>query len=73
MNGKVVQTAELAGDYGFTDVSGEVPKGPFSSANAAKQCGEVRSKLLIQYDMGAELADPSATTNPDTAAMFPGA
>jgi len=73
LNGKVVQTAELAVDYGFTDVSGEVPKGPFSSVDAAKQCREAMSKPLIQYDMDAELADASATNNPDIAAMFPGA
>ena len=73
MNGKVVQTAELAVTYGFTDLNGELPQGPFSSVDAAKQCRETMSKPLIQYDMGAELADASATNNSDIAAMFPGA
>ena len=73
MNGKVAQTAELAVNYGFTDVSGDMPKGPFAGVDAAKQCREAMSKPLIQYDMDAELPDASATNNPDIAAMFPGA
>ena len=73
MNGKVVQTAELAVNYGFTDLNGELPKGPFSSIDAAKQCREAMSKPLIQYDREAELPDSSTTNNPDMAAMFPGA
>ena len=73
MNGKVVQTAELAVEYGFTDVTGEMPKGPFSSIDAAKQCRETMSKPLIQYNRHAELPDSTMTNNPDMAAMFPGA
>ena len=73
MNGKVVQTVELAVSYGFTDVDGELPKGPFSNSDAAKQCRETMSKPLIQYDTMAELPDSSITNNPDMASMFPGA
>ncbi|SVC62210.1 uncharacterized protein METZ01_LOCUS315064 [marine metagenome] len=73
MNGKVVQTAELAVTYGFTDLNGELPQGPFSSVDAAKQCRETMSRPLFQYDREAELPDSSATNNPDMAAMFPGA
>ena len=73
MNGKVVQTAELAVNYGFTDLNGELPQGPFSSIDAAKQCRETMSKPLIQYDREAELPDSSTTNNPAMAAMFPGA
>ena len=36
MSGKVVQTAELAVDYGFTDVNGGMPEGYFSGVEAAK-------------------------------------
>ena len=73
MNGKVVQTVELAVEYGFTDITGEMPKGPFSNIDAAKQCRETMSKPLTQYDRDAELADSMMTNNPDMAAMFPGA
>ena len=73
MNGKVVQTAELAVNYGFTDLNGELPQGPFSSVDAAKQCRETMSRPLFQYDREAELPDSSATNNPDMAALFPGA
>jgi dehydrogenase/reductase SDR family protein 1 len=72
MNGKVVQTVELAVDYGFTDVDGQLPSGPFSNRDAAKQCRETMSKPLIQYDTMAELPDSSITNNPDMASMFPG-
>ena len=72
MNGKVVQTVELAVKYGFTDITGEIPKGPFSNIDAAKQCRETMSKPLIQYNKNAELPDSTMTNNPDMAAMFPG-
>ena len=50
MNGKVVQTAELAVNYGFTDLNGELPQGPFSSVDAAKQCRETMSRPLLSRD-----------------------
>jgi len=73
MSGKVVQTAELAEDYGFTDVNGGMPEGDFSGVEAAKRCREVMSKPVIQYDMDAELPDPSETNNPGIAGLFAGA
>jgi len=73
MSGKVLQTAELAVDYGFTDVNGGMPEGDFSGVEAAKRCREVMSKPLIQYDMDAELPDPSETNNPGIAGLFAGA
>jgi len=73
MSGKVVQTAELAVDYGFTDVNGGMPEGDFSGVEAAKLQREMMSKPLIQYDMDAELPDPSETNNPGIAGLFAGA
>jgi len=73
MSGKVVQTAELAVDYGFTDVNGGIPEGDFSGVEAAKRYREVMSKPVIQYDMDAELPDPSETNNPGIAGLFAGA
>jgi len=40
---------------------------------AAKRCREVMSKPVIQYDMDAELPDPSETNNPGIAGLFAGA
>ena len=73
MNGKVVQTVELAHRYGFTDIDGKLPEGPFSGSDAAKQCRDAMSKSLVQYDEQAELADSSISNNREMAAMFPGA
>jgi len=73
MSGKVVQTAELAVDYGFTDINGGMPEGDFSGVEAAKIQREIMSKPLIQYDMDAELPDPSETNNPGIAGLFAGA
>ncbi len=72
-SGKVVQTAELAVDYGFTDVDGEIPSGPFSGVEAAKQCRAAMNKPLVQYDLNADLPDTLETNNPDAAGLFPGA
>ena len=73
MSGKVVQTAELAVDYGFTDVNGEMPEGNFSGVEASKLQREMMSKPLTQYNMDAELPDPSETNNPGIAELFSGA
>jgi dehydrogenase/reductase SDR family protein 1 len=73
MSGKVVQTAELAVDYGFTEVNGGMPEGDFSGVEASKLQREMMSKPLIQYDMDAELPDPSETNNPGIAGLFAGA
>ena len=73
MSGKVVQTAELAVDYGFTDINGGMPEGDFSGVEAAKIQREIMSKPLMQYDMDAELPDPSETNNPGIAGLFAGA
>jgi len=73
MSGKVVQTAELAVDYGFTEVNGGMPEGDFSGVEASKLQREMMSKPLIQYDMDAELPDPSETNNLGIAGLFAGA
>ena len=73
LNGKVIHTAELAVDYGFTDTNGEVPSGDFSGVEAARRCRDIMSQPVIQYDLDAELPDPSETNNPDVAGLFPGA
>ena len=73
MNGKVVQTVELAHRYGFTDIDGKLPEGLFSGSDAGKKCREAMSKPLVQYDEQAELADSSVSNNREMAAMFPGA
>ena len=73
MSGKVIQTAELAVKYGFTDANGGMPEGDFSGVEAAKRCREVMSRPVIQYDMDAELPDPSETNNPGIAGLFAGA
>ena len=73
MSGKVIQTAELAVKYGFTDVNGQMPEGDFSGVEAAKLQREMMSKPLIQYDMDAKLPDPSETNNPGIAGLFAGA
>ena len=72
-SGKVVQTAELAVDYMFTDVNGEIPNGPFSGVDSANQCREIMSKPLLQYDLDADLPDTLETNNPEAASLFPGA
>jgi len=71
-SGKVVQTAELAVDYSFTDISGEVPNGPFSGVEAAKRCREAMGQPLFQYNLDAELPDPTETNNAAAAGFFPG-
>ena len=73
LNGKVIQTAELATDYGFVDADGEVPVGPFSGIEAAKQSRMAMTAPLAQYNLDADLPDPLQTNNPDAAALFPGA
>ena len=73
MSGKVIQTAELAVKYGFTDANGGMPEGDFSGVEAAKRCREVMSRPVIQYDMDAELPDPSETNNSGIAGLFAGA
>ncbi len=73
MSGKIIQTSELAVNYGFTDVNGDMPEGDFSGVEAAKRCREVMSKPVIQFDMDAELPDSSETNNLGIAELFAGA
>ena len=73
LSGKVIHTAELAVDYGFTDTNGELPSGDFSGIEAAKRCRAIMSQPVIQYNLNAELPDPSETNNQDFAGLFPGA
>ena len=44
-----------------------------SGVEAAQRCRGVMSDPLIQYNLNAELPDPSETNNPDFAGLFPGA
>ena len=73
LSGKVIHTAELSVDYGFTDMNGTLPSGDFSGVEAAQRCRGVMSDSLIQNNLNAELPDPSETNNPDFAGLFPGA
>ena len=73
MSGKVIQSAELAAKYGFTDVNGGMPEGDYASVEAAKRMREVMSKPVIQYDMDAELPDSAETNNADIAGVVAGA
>ena len=73
LNGKVIHTAELAVDYNFTDAGGSMPNADFSGVEAAKRCREVMSQPVIQYNLDAELPNPSETNNPDFGGLFPGA
>ncbi|MFL2738126.1 MAG: SDR family NAD(P)-dependent oxidoreductase [Proteobacteria bacterium] len=73
MSGKIVQTSELAEEYGFTDEDGRMPEGDFAGIEAAKRCREVMSKPVIQFDLEAKLTDPLETNNPDMVGLFPGA
>ena len=73
MSGKIVQTSELAEDYGFTDEEGRMPVGDFAGIEAAKRCREVMSKPVIQFDLEAKLTNPLETNNPDMVGIFPGA
>ena len=73
MSGKVIQSAELAVNYGFTDMNGVMPEGDYAGVEAAKRMREVMSKPVIQYDMDAELPDPSETNNAGIAGLFAGA
>ena len=73
MNGKVIQTMELAIKYGFTDASGELPVGPFSSKESAENSRKILSATPIQYNLDAELPNSSDTNNKEVAGFFPGA
>ena len=73
LNGKVIQTAELAVDYGFTDIDGHLPSGDFAGVEAAKRCREVMSRPIIQYNLDAELPNASETNNSGLSGCFPGA
>jgi hypothetical protein len=50
-----------------------MPEGDFSGVEAAKRCREVMSRPVIQFDMDAELPDPSETNNLGIAGLFAGA
>ena len=73
MSGKIVQTAELSVKYDFTDANGGMPEGDFSGVEAAKRCREVMTRPVIQFDMDAELPDPSETNNTGISGLFAGA
>ncbi|MBS1256156.1 MAG: Enoyl-[acyl-carrier-protein] reductase [NADPH] FabL [Deltaproteobacteria bacterium] len=73
MSGKVIQTAELSVDYGFTDAGGEMPNSDFSGVEAAQRCREAMSQPVLQYNLNAVLPDPAETNNPGFTGVFPGA
>ena len=72
-SGKVIQTAELAANYSFTDAGGAMPDGPFSGIEAGKRCREAMSQPIFQYNLDGELPDPMETNNTEIAGLFPGA
>jgi len=72
INGKVVQTMELALQHGFTDASGSLPDGPFSSQEAAEGTRALLKNTPVQYNLDGALPDAGETNNPDAAAFFPG-
>lgn len=73
MSGKIIQTAELASKYGFTDIDGKMPEGDWSGVEAAKRFRQVMTKPVLQFDMNAELPDPSESNNSAIAGLFSGA
>jgi len=73
MNGKVIQTTELATKYGFTDASGELPEGSFSSRETAENSRNISSETSTQYNFDAELPNSLDNNNEEVAGLFPGA
>ena len=59
--------------YGFTDASGELPVGLFSSKESAENTRKNLSATPIQYNLDAELPNSSDTNNKEVAGFFPGA
>ncbi len=72
LNGKVVLTMELALKHGFTDVSGSLPDGPFSSKESAEGVRAALMNTPVQYTRDGEMPNPDETNNPDAAGFFPG-
>ena len=72
INGKVIQTMELALQHGFTDASGSLPDGPFSSQKAAEGTRALLKNTPVQYNLDGALPDAGETNNPEVAAFFPG-
>lgn len=72
LNGKVVLTMELALKHGFTDLSGALPDGPFSSQQAAENARAALMNTPFQYDRDGKIPNPDESNNPDAAGLFPG-
>ena len=58
--------------YSFTDASGELPVGPFSSMESAENSRKLLSEIPTQYNLDAELPNSSDTNNEEVAGLFPG-
>ena len=54
-------------------MNGTLPSSDFSVVEVAQSCRGVMSDPVIQYNLNAELPDPSKTNNLDFAGLFPGA
>ena len=57
----------------FTDIDGKMPEGDWSGVEAAKRFRQVMTKPVLQFDMNAELPDPSESNNSAIAGLFSGA
>jgi len=73
LNGRVVLTMELALKHGFTDLSGDLPDGPFSGQESAKNVRDSLSKTPFQYSLGDSLPNPDESNSAEAAGLFPGA
>ena len=73
INGKVTFTMELALKNGFTDSTGKLPDGPFSSEDAAAGMRAALSDTPFQYNLDAMMPDPNETNSKEAADFFPGA
>ena len=72
INGKVVQTMELALKHEFTDETGSLPDGPFSSQEAAEANRDLLKNTPVQYNLDGALPIAGETNSPEAAAFFPG-
>ena len=72
INGKVVQTMELALKHEFTDETGSLPDGPFSSQEAAEGNRALLKNTPVQYNLDGVLPNAGETNSPEAAAFFPG-
>ena len=71
-SGRVLQTAELAEEYGFVDEGGGVPTGMFAGVEAARGTRAVLAAPPARYTLDGALPDWTQTNNAAVAGWFPG-